>query len=58
MEAFLKVAQITEIAESMNHHPELVLNYSSIEVRLWTHTCHAVTDLDINLASLIDQQLK
>ena len=44
---------IAHLAEVAWHHPELRLNYGSVEVRLSTHTAAGVTDKDLALAEKI-----
>jgi 4a-hydroxytetrahydrobiopterin dehydratase len=41
-------------AEEMNHHPDLDLRYSRIDVRLSSHDAGGVTDRDIRLAHRIE----
>jgi 4a-hydroxytetrahydrobiopterin dehydratase len=47
------VNAIGAAAEEMDHHPDLDLRYSHVDVRLSTHDVHGVTDLDIRLARTI-----
>jgi 4a-hydroxytetrahydrobiopterin dehydratase len=44
------VAHLCELAW---HHPEMVLNYGSVEVRLNTHDAKGITDKDFALAQKI-----
>lgn len=48
---------IGHLAEVAWHHPELVLNYARVEVRLNTHSAVGVTEKDIALAKKIDAVL-
>jgi 4a-hydroxytetrahydrobiopterin dehydratase len=41
-------------AEEMNHHPDLDLRYSRIDVRLSSHDAGGVTDRDVRLAHKIE----
>ena len=45
---------VAHLAEAAWHHPELVLNYSSLEVRLNTHSAGGITDKDFELARRIE----
>ncbi len=45
---------IAHLAEVAWHHPELVLNFSSVEVRLHTHSANGLTDKDFALAFRIN----
>jgi 4a-hydroxytetrahydrobiopterin dehydratase len=47
------VNAIGAAAEEMNHHPDLTLRYSHVDVRLTSHDEHAVTDRDVRLARAI-----
>ena len=42
-------------AEELNHHPDLDLRYSRIDVRLSSHDAGGITDRDIRLARRIEQ---
>jgi len=41
-------------AEEMNHHPDLDLRYSRIDVRLSSHDAGGITDRDVRLAHKIE----
>ena len=47
------VNAIGAAAEEMNHHPDLDLRYTHLDVRLTSHDVRAVTDRDIRLARAI-----
>ena len=47
------VALLTRLAfeaETVDHHPDFVLEYRRLTVRFWTHTAHGVTQKDIDSA--------
>jgi 4a-hydroxytetrahydrobiopterin dehydratase len=46
---------VAHLAEAAWHHPELILNYASVEIRLSTHTAHGITDKDYALAQKIEE---
>ncbi|MBH76690.1 MAG: 4a-hydroxytetrahydrobiopterin dehydratase [Dehalococcoidia bacterium] len=48
------VNRVAMAAEVMNHHPELSIVYSTVEIRLSTHDAGGVTQLDIQLAERIE----
>jgi 4a-hydroxytetrahydrobiopterin dehydratase len=43
-----------EIAESMNHHPTVLIRWRTVDLLLSTHTEHGVTELDVELARRLD----
>ena len=45
---------IGHLAELAWHHPELVVTYPSVTVRLTTHDAGGITDLDFALAAKIE----
>ena len=47
------------IAEAEGHHPDLLLSWGKVEVKIWTHKIDGLTESDFILAAKIDQiQLK
>ena len=48
------VGQIADVAEEMDHHPDLDLRYDCVRVAVVTHDAGGVTDLDIELARRVD----
>ncbi len=48
------VNHIWDLAEDANHHPDMVVGYKGISVKLMTHDKNAITDKDINLAHKIE----
>src|SRR5689334_21545622 len=49
------VNRIAAIAEAETHHPDHLLTYGSLTVRLWTHAAGGLTDNDFVLAAKIDR---
>lgn len=49
---------VSFFAEKYDHHPDLVIKYSSVIISYFTHTSGEITDKDIKLAQLIDKTLK
>ena len=47
------VNAIGAAAEAMNHHPDLTLRYTHVDIRLTSHDERGVTDRDIRLARAI-----
>jgi 4a-hydroxytetrahydrobiopterin dehydratase len=51
----LFVAAIGLLADAADHHPDILLTYGSVEVRLLTHDANSVTAKDFALAGKIEQ---
>ena len=49
------VDEIAEVAEQMNHHPDIDIRWKRLVFKLSTHSEKGVTQLDIELAHRIDQ---
>jgi 4a-hydroxytetrahydrobiopterin dehydratase len=50
------VDQIAELAESANHHPDILIHgYNRVRLTLSTHSAGGVTEADLALAARIDQ---
>jgi len=47
---------IAEIADEAFHHPELIIGFRSVEVRLTSHEAGGITDDDIQLAEQFDDE--
>ncbi|MGZ4761890.1 MAG: 4a-hydroxytetrahydrobiopterin dehydratase, partial [Ilumatobacteraceae bacterium] len=47
------VDEIARLADAMNHHPDVDLQYSTVTVRLITHDVMGLSDLDAELARQI-----
>lgn len=45
---------ISFYAEKQNHHPDLLVCYSKLEISLFTHDSNSITEKDILLASTIE----
>jgi 4a-hydroxytetrahydrobiopterin dehydratase len=53
------IAGAGSIAERLNHHPDLHLTgYRNIQITIYTHSLGGLTDLDIMLATTIDNEVK
>ena len=48
--------RVGEVAEEEFHHPEIVIGYKTVEVRLTTHDAGGITEKDLRLASLFDAE--
>lgn len=47
--------KIGELAESENHHPDLLVRWGELGIELWTHAIGGLTESDFILAAKIDQ---
>lgn len=47
------VQQVAHMAEALNHHPDLLVRWRKVEVRLSTHSAGGLTGLDFELARQI-----
>jgi 4a-hydroxytetrahydrobiopterin dehydratase len=43
------------IAEAEGHHPDLLLSWGKVEVKIWTHKIDGLTESDFILAAKIEQ---
>jgi 4a-hydroxytetrahydrobiopterin dehydratase len=43
------------IAEEEGHHPDLLLTWGNVEVKIWTHKVDGLTESDFILAAKLDQ---
>lgn len=48
--------RVAEVAEEEFHHPEMIIGYQEVEVRLTTHDAGGITDQDLRLAQLFDDE--
>jgi 4a-hydroxytetrahydrobiopterin dehydratase len=49
------VNRVGELAEEQGHHPDLLLSWGRVEVRIWTHKVDGLTESDFILAAKIDR---
>ncbi len=54
-EAMEFVNKIAEIAEKLNHHPAILVNYNKIRISLTTHSAKGLTLKDFEAAEEIDR---
>jgi 4a-hydroxytetrahydrobiopterin dehydratase len=52
--ALALVNRIAAIAEEENHHPDLLLAWGRVEVKIWTHKIDGLTESDFVLAAKCD----
>ena len=49
------VNRLAPRCEELNHHPDLAVRWRWVEVELSTHSAGGVTDLDMQLAEVVDE---
>jgi 4a-hydroxytetrahydrobiopterin dehydratase len=53
-EALKFVNRVGELAEEQGHHPDLLLAWGKVEIKIWTHVVHGLTESDFILAATSD----
>jgi 4a-hydroxytetrahydrobiopterin dehydratase len=48
------VNRVGELAEAMNHHPDIDIRWNKVTLRLSTHSAGGITANDLDLAAQID----
>jgi 4a-hydroxytetrahydrobiopterin dehydratase len=56
--AFAFMSEVAMIAEKLDHHPEWSNVYGRVDVTLTTHSANGLSELDITLASKMDEAAK
>ncbi len=54
VEAMKFINQMADIAESEGHHPDFSVHYNQVDVTIWTHAIHGLSENDFILAAKID----
>lgn len=54
MSAIDLVGEVANVAEQMDHHPDIDIRWRTVTFVLSTHSAGAITDLDFALAARID----
>ncbi len=54
-ESLAFVNKIAEIAEKMNHHPDILISYNKVRVSAVTHSEKGLSERDFSLADEIDK---
>jgi len=47
--------KVGALAESLNHHPQILLEWGKVEIQISTHSEGGLTDKDFELAGKIDK---
>jgi 4a-hydroxytetrahydrobiopterin dehydratase len=56
-DAVAAIGAIADVAEELDHHPDIDLRWRTLHLTLATHSAGGVTDLDVQLAGRIDALL-
>ncbi len=54
VEAMKFVNKVAEYAESVQHHPDILVRYNKVTLTLSTHDASGITDKDFDFASKAD----
>ena len=49
--------RVSDLAEAADHHPDLLIAWGRVQIRLATHDAGGITDKDFALASAIEGRL-
>ena len=53
-EAMLLVNRVAKLAEKLNHHPEILINFNKVTFTLFTHSENDITEKDFEAARKIE----
>jgi 4a-hydroxytetrahydrobiopterin dehydratase len=48
------VNAVAQVANRLNHHPDIALSWNRVTIRTWSHDVNAITERDVALARAID----
>ncbi len=48
------VDKVSELAEQVNHHPDIKFSFKYVEIEIYTHRINGLTESDAALAAKID----
>jgi 4a-hydroxytetrahydrobiopterin dehydratase len=55
MDGIRLVQQVAEVAEDLDHHPDIDIRWTRVTFRLTTHAANGLTARDLRLAADIDR---
>ncbi len=55
LEGVAFASEVGEVAEEEFHHPEIIIGYEEVEVRLTSHEEGGITDKDVEMAERFDE---
>ena len=56
-QALAFVNRVGEVAEELEHHPDIYLAWGTVRIQTWTHTVNGLTGKDFDLAGRIEMRL-
>jgi 4a-hydroxytetrahydrobiopterin dehydratase len=56
-EALRFTNKVGELAEAVNHHPDIYLAWGKVKLEIWTHKINGLTESDFVLAAKADRAL-
>ena len=56
-DAVAAIVAIADVAEEMDHHPDIDLRWRTLRIAVVTHSAGGVTELDLELARRVDALL-
>jgi 4a-hydroxytetrahydrobiopterin dehydratase len=54
-DAIAFIGRVAEIAEQMNHHPDIDIRYTNVHFLLSSHDAKGITNRDVELAKSIEE---
>jgi 4a-hydroxytetrahydrobiopterin dehydratase len=54
MEAMGFLNRVAKLAEDEGHHPDFCVHYNRVDITLWTHAIHGLSENDFILAAKLD----
>lgn len=54
-EAIEFVRRVADVAEELDHHPDIDIRWRTVQLALWTHDRGGLTEFDVELARRIDR---
>lgn len=51
------VNKVADLAESQNHHPDILIQYNKVTLELWTHTEGKISEKDYKFAQKIEETI-
>lgn len=49
------IDKVAEIAEAEGHHPDIYISYNKVQLELFTHAIHGLSENDFIMAAKIDR---